>query len=99
MESLWFLVRDFEDVEEYSFGLKGGKKYMNEFLKSQNSNKAAVEHNIQRDYLKSTFEAIKCCLLPHPSRNIRKDSYVFAGLQFSYFLFSFQNLFYVYCHI
>lgn len=77
-----FVIRDFEDEDEYGLGLDGGKKIIQKLL-DEPKRKAAQDQVMLRDYLNSTYGTIDCCLLPHPSKNVRKSSCSLSGLVIS----------------
>lgn len=73
-QSLLFLMRDWINPDEFSFGLEGGNEYLKEVMtvrKGQNSEMRMVRENIH-----SSFEEISCYLMPHPgSEMIRSVNY------------------------
>lgn len=67
-QKLIFLVRDWQDDENYPYGLIGGKQYLDECLKDipeQNEHLREIRRKIR-----SIFEELKCFLLPHPGLGV-----------------------------
>ena len=73
-QNLTFLIRDWENDEEFEFGMDGGKRYFEEeVLKIKKNQKPELQS--VRESIKNSFEKIECCLLPHPGKTVarRKD--------------------------
>jgi hypothetical protein len=64
-QNLLFLIRDWANDDEYSFGYEGGDEYLNEAVFKI---KPAHHKNMKqlRRYIKDSYESIKCFLMPHP---------------------------------
>lgn len=63
-QSLMFLIRDWSNSDEYSYGEKGGSAYLNETLNTET--KLHEELKKIRNHIKSCYEELKCFLLPYP---------------------------------
>ena len=73
-QNLTFLIRDWENDEEFAFGIDGGRQYFEEeVLKIKPTQKEELIS--VRESIRSSFETIECCLLPHPGKHVsrRKD--------------------------
>ncbi|XP_070490396.1 atlastin-1-like [Chironomus tepperi] len=57
-KSLTFLIRDWENYEDYPFGSDGGTKYLQNIIKNKYK------------FIEQSFEKVDCCLLPHPGLKI-----------------------------
>ena len=67
-QKLVFLVRDWQNADDYEFGEIGGAKYLNHVLKlKENKNE---ELNSVREFMSKSCEKIACHLLPHPGKNV-----------------------------
>jgi hypothetical protein len=64
-QNLLFLIRDWANDDEYTFGYEGGNEYLNEAVFKI---KPAHHRNMKqlRRYIKDSYESIKCFLMPHP---------------------------------
>lgn len=71
-QSFMFLIRDWSNPDEYNFGVEGGKKYLDEVLKT----KPSQSHELQsvRQHIKSSFDQLTCCLLPYPGKEVARNS-------------------------
>ncbi|CAG9811378.1 unnamed protein product [Chironomus riparius] len=68
-QNLTFLIRDWQNFDDYEFGPNGGKKYFEEeVLKIKSSH--APELRSVREFVKNSFEEIGCCLLPYPGMDV-----------------------------
>jgi atlastin len=67
-QKLMFLIRDWENPHEYSYGLNGGQKLLGKWLvkDDNNNNESKRVRRIIRDY----FSAIECFLMPHPGLGV-----------------------------
>lgn len=70
-QNLLILIRDWNAVEEYKYGLRGGNAYLNSFLEIQDYQ--APDLQSVRRYLRSSFEKIECFLMPHPGKKVATD--------------------------
>lgn len=67
-QKLVFLVRDWQNPDDYEFGEIGGTKYLNHVLKlKENKN---TELNSVREFISKACEHLDCHLLPHPGKNV-----------------------------
>ncbi len=67
-QNLLFLIRDWAHQEEYEYGFDGGNGYLQEAvfkIKPQHIEKMKQ----LRRYINSSYESIKCFLMPHPGEN------------------------------
>lgn len=68
-QNLTILIRDWENDEEFPFGIDGGRQYFEEeVLKIKPSQK--LELKSVRESIRNSFESIECCLLPHPGKHV-----------------------------
>ncbi|KAK0140134.1 Atlastin-3 [Merluccius polli] len=67
-QSLMFLIRDWSFPYEYTYGVRGGK----EFLEKRLQVKDAQHEELQtvREHIHSCFTDISCFLLPHPGLKV-----------------------------
>ncbi|CAO1424005.1 unnamed protein product [Diamesa tonsa] len=72
-QKLLFLMRDWTNDEEYSYGFDGGRKYIKEQLQTFSSHKE--EHRSVRQFIHSSFDEILCFLMPRPDGFINKKGY------------------------
>ncbi|XP_070497913.1 atlastin-like [Chironomus tepperi] len=70
-QDLLILIRDWNGVDEYRYGLRGGNAYLNTFLEIHDYQ--AKELQSVRRYLKSSFEKINCFLMPYPGKTVAVD--------------------------
>jgi len=67
-QKLVFLVRDWQNADDYDFGEIGGTKYLNHVLKlKENRNE---ELNSVREFISNSCEKLACHLLPHPGKQV-----------------------------
>lgn len=67
-----FLIRDWNQPDEYNFGLEGGKNFLKMFLKVKNFHTPELKQ--LREYLQNTFEDISCFLMPYPGKTVARNS-------------------------
>ncbi|CAG9811466.1 unnamed protein product [Chironomus riparius] len=68
-QNLTFLIRDWTNDEEFEFGIEGGNKYFEEEVLKITATQMPELRSV-RESIKSSFEHIGCCLLPHPGRAV-----------------------------
>ncbi|CRK86731.1 CLUMA_CG000564, isoform A [Clunio marinus] len=71
-QSFLFLVRDWNNPDEYDFGFEGGQKYLDDLLIIKPNH--PEESKSVRTYIKSSFDKLSCCLLPYPGKIVARDS-------------------------
>ncbi len=64
-QNLLFLIRNWANEEEFSFGYEGGKNYLEEAVFKIKPNQHENMKEL-RKIIKDSFETIKCFLMPHP---------------------------------
>lgn len=67
-----FLNRDFNNPEEYKYGIRGGNLYLNNFLAIHDYQSPELQS--VRRYLRSSFEKLDCFLMPYPGKTVARDS-------------------------
>jgi len=67
-QNLMLLIRDWGNYEDYEFGIYGGKRYFEDEVLNTRSNK--VELQSVRESITTSFEKIRCCLLPNPGETV-----------------------------
>ncbi|KAF7707351.1 atlastin-3 [Silurus meridionalis] len=67
-QSLMFLIRDWSFPYEYSYGLKGGKQFLDKRLQVKESQHEELQ--TVRKHIHSCFTSISCFLLPHPGLKV-----------------------------
>lgn len=70
-QSLTFMVRDWQFNYESPYGFQGGSSYLDELLEITHDQPAEL-HNV-RHHIRSSFDLLNCCLLPHPGRHVQTD--------------------------
>jgi len=74
-QNLTFLIRDWNNDEEYEFGIEGGNRYFEEQVLKITPTQEPELRSV-RESIKSSFENIGCCLLPHPGMAVvRRKNY------------------------
>jgi hypothetical protein len=68
-----FLIRDWNNEDEFAFGLDGGNKYL---LKQMHSNISEIKQ--MQDSIHKAFKKINCFLMPEPGRQVKKKSFTGA---------------------
>ncbi|XP_070497491.1 atlastin-like isoform X2 [Chironomus tepperi] len=63
-QNLMFLIRDWENPDNYYYGKDGGHDYLQNYLKINENQKEALKS--VRKYIKESFDDLSCFLLPHP---------------------------------
>jgi atlastin len=71
-QKLLFLVRDWQNVDDYDFGFDGGSKYLSEFLKSKPNQPEALKS--VREHLRDSFDELPCFLMPYPGKKVAVSS-------------------------
>lgn len=67
-----FLIRDWQNVDDYEFGFSGGQAYLSDVLKTthdQNDDLRTV-----RDHIHESFDNLLCCLMPYPGKKVATSS-------------------------
>ncbi|XP_070497483.1 atlastin-like isoform X1 [Chironomus tepperi] len=65
-QNLMFLIRDWENPDEYGYGINGGQDYLRSFLEIHEDQKEALKS--VREFIHTSFEELNCFLLPHPGK-------------------------------
>lgn len=65
-QNLMFLVRDWNNVDDFEFGKVGGMKYFQEEVLEIDSQREELFS--VRESITNSFERFACCLLPHPGK-------------------------------
>lgn len=71
-QSFMFLLRDWNNPDEFSFGTDGGKKYLDDLLVVKPNHHEELKS--VRLFIKSSFDRLSCCLLPYPGKSVARDS-------------------------
>ena len=72
-QNLVFLVRDWENHQQFPFGNQGGREFIERKL--QEKPKQDESHRRLRKQMKECFESIDCFLFPHPGIAVRESSF------------------------
>ena len=67
-----FLIRDWPNPKEHSFGSQGGKDYIDDYLKISEENKS-TELGKRRQKIRQFFSKVDCFLMPKPGEKIETD--------------------------
>ncbi|KAL7015609.1 hypothetical protein ACKWTF_016544 [Chironomus riparius] len=67
-----FLVRDWQNVDDYEFGFNGGQAYLNEVLKTNNDQNDDLR--TVRDHIRESFDRLLCYLMPYPGKKVASYS-------------------------
>ncbi|XP_043107322.1 LOW QUALITY PROTEIN: atlastin-2 [Puntigrus tetrazona] len=67
-QSLMFLIRDWSYPYEHSYGLDGGKKFLEKRLQVKQNQHEELQN--VRKHIHSCFSSISCFLLPHPGLKV-----------------------------
>ncbi|XP_070497858.1 atlastin-like [Chironomus tepperi] len=70
-QDLLVLIRDWNGVDEFKYGLRGGNAYLNRFLEIQDYQSKELQS--VRRYIKSSFKNINCFLMPYPGKTVAVD--------------------------
>ncbi|KAL7014018.1 hypothetical protein ACKWTF_015701 [Chironomus riparius] len=70
-QSLTFLMRDWDNNDEYKYGIDGGSQYLKQLLKPRRNENKKLQS--VRKSLSSSFDQTRCCLLPHPGRVVASN--------------------------
>lgn len=71
-QNLMFLIRDWNNPDEYPFGSQGGENYLQQVLKVKDGQKDDLKS--VREFVSSSFENICCFLMPYPGKAVARDS-------------------------
>lgn len=71
-QSFMFLLRDWNNPDEFEFGLEGGQKYLDNLLVIQPNHPEELKS--VRSFVRSSFDKLTCCLLPYPGKAVARDS-------------------------
>ena len=72
-QNLVFLVRDWENDEEFPFGNQGGRTFIERKL--QEKPERHDSHRCLRRQMKECFESIDCFLFPYPGKAVRMSNF------------------------
>lgn len=67
-QNLLLLMRDWNNVEEYGYGLDEGHRYLIDILQVDETQKPALQE--VRRYIQASFEKVYCFLMPHPGQKV-----------------------------
>ncbi|XP_070509050.1 atlastin-3-like isoform X2 [Chironomus tepperi] len=71
-QSLLFLLRDWDNKDEYEYGMDGGCRYLDKILQPRHNESSSLS-SVRRS-IKNSFERTQCCLLPYPGRIVASTS-------------------------
>lgn len=71
-QSFMFLMRDWNNPDEFPFGLEGGQKYLDDLLVVKPTHPEELKS--VRTHIRSSFDKLTCCLLPYPGKSVARDS-------------------------
>ena len=69
-QNFMFLIRDWNNPDEYEFGNVGGENYMNKVLTAKPDQ--SPELKSVREFIKSSFDKLGCCLMPYPGKDVAR---------------------------
>uniref|UniRef100_A0A8C8VP82 Atlastin GTPase 2 n=1 Tax=Pelusios castaneus TaxID=367368 RepID=A0A8C8VP82_9SAUR len=67
-QTLMFLIRDWSYPYEHSYGLEGGKKFLEKRLQVKHNQHEELQN--VRQHIHSCFSSLDCFLLPHPGLKV-----------------------------
>ena len=70
-QRLIFLMRDWQNNQEFNYGEVGGASYLTTVLAIQENQPESLKN--VRNYIKNSFEKLDCFLLPHPGETVTTD--------------------------
>lgn len=79
-QSFMFLIRDWNNPDEYPFGVDGGQKYLDNLLIVKPNQPAELQS--VRNHIRASFEKVSCCLMPYPGKAVARES-TYDGRWFS----------------
>jgi atlastin len=71
-QSFMFLIRDWNNPDEFPFGVDGGQKYLDGLLVVKPEQPEVLKS--VRNHIRLSFEKLSCCLLPYPGKSVARDS-------------------------
>lgn len=71
-QNLLFLMRDWAYDDDFSFGLQGGERYLDDVLKIRKDQSPQLGD--VREYIRKSFDKVFCFLLPHPGLQILSEN-------------------------
>lgn len=71
-QSFMFLLRDWNNPDEYAFGVDGGQRYLDNLLIIKPGQPEELKS--VRNFIKSSFDKLSCCLMPYPGKSVARDS-------------------------
>lgn len=67
-----FLIRDWNNPDDFEFGVNGGQRYLDDILAIKPNQPEDIKS--VREFLKATFNKLSCALLPYPGKTVARDS-------------------------
>jgi atlastin len=71
-QSFMFLLRDWNNPDEFPFGFEGGAKYLDDLLVVKPTQPEELKS--VRNHIRASFDKLSCCLLPYPGKNVARNS-------------------------
>lgn len=71
-QKLLFLIRDWQNVDDFEFGFDGGRHYLDQVLKFRVGQ--SEELKSVREHLRNSFDELSCCLMPYPGKKVATSS-------------------------
>jgi len=65
-QNLTFLIRDWNNEDDFKYGTEGGAKYIKDILTPKSDQNQELQS--VRETIFDSFEKIECCLLPYPGK-------------------------------
>jgi len=73
-----FLIRDWPNPREYSYGSQGGKNHVEDYLNVTNE-REGNELGERRKHIRQCFSDVDCYLMPYPGEKVANDDDDFDG--------------------
>ncbi|KAL7018734.1 hypothetical protein ACKWTF_010887 [Chironomus riparius] len=70
-QKLVFLMRDWQNKQDYVYGEVGGMGYLSNVLQTRPDQPVSLAN--VRNFIKSSFESLDCFLMPHPGATVTTD--------------------------
>uniref|UniRef100_A0A1I8H0U9 GB1/RHD3-type G domain-containing protein n=1 Tax=Macrostomum lignano TaxID=282301 RepID=A0A1I8H0U9_9PLAT len=73
LQHLWFLIRDWQNPDDFEYGVADGAEYLKQILKCDEQ--MPRENQELRQGITHHFEQASCCLLPHPGNAVASSKF------------------------
>lgn len=70
-----FLIRNWENEDEYNYGERGGQAYLDSYFDVSNKGEKITETTERHIKIRQSFSKFECYLMPHPGMKVTRADF------------------------